>query len=313
MKDVMTMINNVGEFEFLKAFPMMILYKNDIEFTPEIIDHYIKFYNTEQSYMEKLPVDKMTKEQKQSYIKMCLYNNVSSYNIANFKEMIRGDFEIQYQLYKATSVFPYKILSGKEKKILADLTFKRMNHMSFARRLSKINSHVFSRVLDYYENRFVKLNQAKSIVTHIAMNNDLSDVDRLYSILDKLLDQYPQLLENIAGYSHRPLISEYLLKHIPESKGDEYLIDLIIDQWNITEKNFKAIKKTYQNQNDGIYLLRTIFLDKEILTTTKYGNRKTIYLSGFVHYNIKKIYKMLTDVSSITSYINSKTYLENYK
>lgn len=313
MKDVMTMIKNVGEFEFLKAFPMMILYKNDIEFTPEIIDHYIKFYNAEPTYMEKIPVEKMTTQQKRSYIRMCLYNNVSTYDIVNFKNMIKGDFEIQYQLYKATSVFTFKILTEKQKKILADLTFKRMNYQNFTRRMSKINTHVFNRVLDYYENRFVKLKQAKSFIIYIANNNELSDIERFYSILDKLLDQYPILIEDLASYSHRPNVSEYLFKHLPKSKGEEYLTDRVIEQWNITEKSFKSIRNTYLNQNDGIYVLRQILIDNEILTTTKYGNRKTIYLNGFVHYNIKKIYKMLTDASLMTAYINSKTYMENYK
>ena len=115
------------------------------------------------------------------------------------------------------------------------------------------------------------------------------------------------MIIEVAETYHRTTMEHYIQKHYIPNKGQEQLVDEVVKHWNITKEKFKKvkIKHDYSWESSGIRLLVYLLRENGIITTAVFGNRITYYRDGFMSYHIMKIYKILTDVNNMQSYINN--------
>lgn len=300
------------DLRLLKAFPMFVDYKRDIVYTPEIVDYFIDNYLfLKEEYIFKIPLESFSDEQ---YIRMmykAFSNERSSFHIPHFYKMCEKNFNVSIRAFesKFVCVLPSDITTSQMKKVRS-IALKKLRNKNFINRVPSLPDIVICNISKFFIDRpnIIDRVSAKNYIELTTRTSYIQDVKELiYQVYDVILDKFPDMIIEVAESFHRTTMEHYIQKHYIPNKGQEQLVDEVVKHWNITKEKFKKvkIKHDYSWESSGIRLLVYLLRENGIITTAVFGNRITYYRDGFMSYHIMKIYKILTDVNNMQSYINN--------
>lgn len=314
-KEFMNMVKSVlldDDLRLLKAFPMMVNYKRDIVYTPEIVDYFIDNYLfLKEDYIFKIPVDSFTTEQ---YIRMmykAFSNKGSTYNIPYFHEMCRKNFEVSIRAFesKFVCILPKDITDSQMKKVRT-IALKHLSKKKFISHCPSLPDIVLCHLCEFFIDRPTKIDfeTAKNFIKLTSRTEYIQDINELiYKVYDVILNKFPDMIIEFAEVYHTTTMYGYLLKHYIPNNGQQKLTDELILHWKITKHSFKKVKSKmdFSWESPAIRLLTLLLKEFGYVSTESFGRRITYYRDGFVSYYITKIFKIITDVNSMNAYINN--------
>lgn len=311
------------DFRLLKSYPFIIKYKKDIVFTPDIVNLFIENYLfDDEDYLHHIPIDAFNLDQYRFMIEKALAKEKHSFakRIPYLTKVCEENFEIALLIYKSTNTYRFgDNLTNQQIKKIVSMTIRKFNDSDFYNKCPTFPENVMKAFVDRVTNMLdngshilgikpdLTHKQARQIMIYMAQRSgSLNECqNKVFVMFTKMLFCYDDLYIEVAEYYHTSIMTNFIMNHLIAVTDKNFVIDKIIEHFNISYRRFKTINKKMHFDGHGIRLLNYLLKETGEITYCRNNQTKTLYRDGWINYQISKIITILKDVNKFQLYIQS--------
>lgn len=311
------------DFRLLKSYPFIIKYKKDIVFTPEIVNHFIDNYLfDDENYLQYISIDAFDLDQYRFMLETALAKEKHGFakRMPHLTKVCEENFDIALLIYKSTNTYRFgDDLTKHQIKKIVSMTIRKFNDSDFYIKCPTFPENVMEAFVDRVTNMLdngshilgikpeLTHKQARQIMEYMSRRSaSLNECrNKVFVMFTRMLFCYDDLYIEVAENYHTAIMTDFIMKHLMTVTDKSFIVDKIIDHFNISYRRFKTIKKKTHFDSPGVRLLAYLLKETGEITYCRNNQTKSLYRDGWINYQISKIIAILKDVNKFQAYINS--------